>query len=393
MKMPDCIEAYRITFLAGLVLIISGCDSVDIGSGSGGGCASTFNPSNSFTEQFETFTIQKNADNPANAKLEQTLFRQFFRAAYPQKDGKDSAEKKLYDFMASETQSFTGFEDLNESDPPDEYDSVRNGFDLLEAMIINAGSDEPLQVARDAMASCARDTQMAFEEGGETKAGSIAVRDITVTEKPENEGDDPVEWPLGVNYAHSPEPLKDPTPFGPNVRRILFTPESFIFTLYDFEKFTGIGAASDFKQPGKLIAGFNASLNETIGDETNEDSDNTPPDGEEECEPKAPSVIFESFPIANTQDDRLIERGETDRWSWSAGLNRQCEREPETILTPDGSSVDAQCIRTTIDYANQNEVTVELSSKTCPSISDPSKFSADKTFTYTPKTPDVPQTR
>jgi len=47
-------------------------------------------------------------------------------------------------------------------DKPIEYESVRNGFDLFEAMIIASDQFDSLQTARDAMASCARDTHDAL---------------------------------------------------------------------------------------------------------------------------------------------------------------------------------------------------------------------------------------
>jgi|GEM_PF-719302 len=378
MKMPDCFEAYRPLALIVATLILAGCDSgVSTGGGGGGGCASSFSQPSGFEQEFDTFTIGETTnENPVGADLDKTLFRQFFKAARPA----DSASKaqKLYEFMVSESDAFTDFNpdfvdepiQKDSDDKPIEYESVRNGFDLFEAMIIASDQFDSLQTARDAMASCARDTHDALPDG-DPEPGSIAVSNITVTE---TEKDDPESWSFQVNYANNPEPLDFATPFGPNIGRVLFTPDSFVRTLYDYEAFIGSGAASDFKQPAVLVAGFNASLNETLDSE-----------GDDE-ETEKPSVVFESFPLEETEDDRGQERGETDRWSWSS-------EEGTLAFTEAKDDVPDRCIRVTVDYAGQDRLNVQFSKDRCPLITGTEDFNEDRDLSYTPNNPNIAQTR
>ncbi|WP_143421369.1 hypothetical protein [Halovibrio salipaludis] len=316
--------------------------------------------------QYGSLTIDGDQNtNPAGADIEKTLFRQFARIAEPA-DGTENQNraKEAYGFFKKETEKFIGFEENNLPN----YNKVKNGFDLLEAMIAS-GNVAPLQTARDAMANCVR----------EDAPGSIRVNTlkVTETEPPEDERE---TWELGVNYAHNPEPLTDPTPFGPNVARVAFTPESFVFTLYPNQAFEGIGPSSGFKQPSKLIAGFNADFEETVNDEESSgDSEN----GENEGDPD--SVIFESF-LDNTQDDRGDDRSQTDRWSWSS-------QEGTEVF----SDTTIRCVRITAYYGEVNandQVEVELDSETCPGISSAATLDdPEDTFSYKSADPGVDQAR
>ncbi|TDT44120.1 hypothetical protein DES49_0219 [Halospina denitrificans] len=376
MKMPDCFEAYRILPLLAAVLLVAGCDSGVSTGGSNNSCTSGFSQPSGFEQEFNTFTIgEDTTQNPVGATLDKTMFRQFFLASRPADDEPNDDARNLYEFMVSETDAFADLDeafvdkpiDKDDDGQPTEYQSVRNGFDLFEAMIIASEQFESLQTARDAMASCARDTQQAFAEDEDALPGSIVVRNIRVKQ----EGEEPDEWGFQVNYAHNPEPLDFATPFGANVGRVLFTPDSFVRTLYDYEDFTGSGAASGFKQPAVLVAGFNASLNDN---DKNKDR---------------ASIVFESFPLDDTQDDRGQERGETDRWSWSL------EEGTDQFVVNEGDEPD-RCIRVTIDYSDETSserINVQFSKETCPRITETEEFKKNREFSYTPENPDVSQTR
>jgi len=369
MKTRLCFRAYAASLAVLLSAGLTGCE-LDTGSSGGGpgSCTDGFTFEDPSQVQYGSLTIDKDQNtNPAGANLEKTLFRQFARIAEPA-DGTENQNQatEAYNFFKKETEKFIGF---NKDNLPD-YNQVRNGFDLLEAMIAS-GNVAPLQTARDAMANCVR----------EDAPGSIRVNTLKVTETevPEDERE---TWELGVNYAHNPEPLTDPTPFGPNVARVAFTPESFVFTLYPNQAFQGIGPSSGFKQPSKLIAGFNADFEETVNEE--ESSGDSGNDGGD-----PDSVIFESF-LENTQDDRGDDRSQTDRWSWSS-------EEGTTDFSGYDSGIDrAKCVRVTADYSDstsQDRITVELASEACPSISDPTDFNAEKSFTYKSADPTVEQVR
>lgn len=356
---------FRLFAVAGAA-VMAGCDLDDSATTEGLSSCTDGAPRSAEVE-YDTFEISGEAsENPENASLERTLFRNFERITAPadSTDNADAADE-AYRFFAEQTESFAGF---NADDLPG-YQSVRNGFDLLEAMIAS-GNIGALQEARDAMANCVR----------EDAPGSLRVDPVQVTEKAEDENDDPDTWTLGVNYAHNPEPLTDPTPFGPNIARVAFTPDSFVFTLYPNDSFEGIGPSSGFKQPSKLIAGFNAAFEASLEDEGSEE--------QQTDDETRPSVIFESF-VANTQDDRGDERGETDRWSWSS--------EDAVDTFEDVSDVEeARCVRITADYSDEasgERILVELASETCPSISSPEDFEADDSFRYTSNDPDRAQTR
>ena len=390
MKMPDCIEAYRILALLAAGALVAGCGSGDISSdGGGGGCASTFSVPDTFEQKFENFTIKDlkedpTYNNPAQANIEKTLFRQFLKAVKPA-SGQASDADDIYAFMSQEIDSVAHFGDTNNLPA---YNSVRNDFDLIEAMVTASGQFEPLQLARDAMASCARDTQQALDKGEDGSPGSVRISDITVTEKSESDSDEGDSWSYFVNYAHNAKPLDDTTPFGPNIARLIFGPNAIIFTLYELEAFTGNSPASGFKQPGKLIAGFNATVDETLESEDPEESSEDSTDGDS---PSQPSIFFESFPLKDTQDDRGQERGKTDRWEWSFSEGAQNFK-----VDKNGKSVSASCIRVTRDYASdstQNQVKVEMSAETCPRLNEVSKFQADRDFNYTPANPNTSQTR
>ncbi|MEQ6885685.1 hypothetical protein [Salicola sp. Rm-C-2C1-2] len=365
MKTRLCFRAYP-AFLA--TLLASGLTGCELDSGSSGGgpgsCTDGFTFEDPSEEQYSSLTIDRDqATNPAQADLEKTLFRQFTQITKPAGTtaNKESATQ-AYDFFSRKTEGFIGF---NQSELP-EYNSVRNGFDLLEAMIAS-GDVAPLQTARDAMVNCVR----------EDAPGSIRVNTLKVTETEPSQKDRDT-WELGVNYAHNPEPLTDPTPFGPNVARVAFTPESFVFTLYPNEAFEGVGPSSGFKQPSKLIAGFNADFEETINEQESD---------EEESEAgNAASVIFESF-LDNTQDDRRKDRSKTDRWSWSS-------EQATDVFT---GVANARCVRITAYYGRDNaddQVKVELDSKTCPGISSASDLeNPDHTFSYSSAKTSIPQVR
>lgn len=383
MKIPDCFEAYRILALLAAGLLLVGCDSgVSSGGGGARGCAQDLPEPTNFEESFDTFTISGNPqESPAGADLEKTLFRQFFKAVKPASGESQNAED-IYAFMSEETDSIAHFGDINNLP---NYNSVRNDFDLIEAMISASGQFEQLQLARDAMASCARDTQQALSEGKDGLPGSARINKITVTEKAENDSQAET-WSYFVNYAHNASPLDDTTPFGPNIARLVTGPTAVMFSLYELEEFTGNSAASGFKQPGKLIVGFNATVEETVSDNGTEEGST---DGQQNNQP---SIFFESFPLKNTQDARGKERGETDRWEWSFSEGT----EKFMVTNDEGDSVPARCVRVTRDYAgdsSQNQVKVELSAETCPKISEASEFQKDDEFSYTAANPSVSQTR
>ena len=365
MKTRLCFRAYTVSLAVVLSAGLTGCD-LDSSSSEGGpgSCTDGFTFEDPSQVQYGSLTIDRDQNtNPAGANLEKTLFRQFARIAEPA-DGTEENQNQAteaYDFFKKETEKFIGF---NKDNLPD-YNQVRNGFDLLEAMIAS-GNVAPLQTARDAMANCVR----------EDAPGSIRVNTlkVTETEPPEDKRD---TWELGVNYAHNPEPLTDPTPFGPNIARVAFTPESFVFTLYPNEAFEGIGPSSGFKQPSKLIAGFNADFEETVNEEESSgDSGNGEGD--------ADSVIFESF-LDNTQDDRGEDRSQTDRWSWSSEEGTQA------------FDITARCIRITAFYARDgedNQIRVEADPETCPGISSASTLEdPEESFSYESADPDVEQVR
>ena len=388
MKMPDCFDAYRILALLAAGLLVAGCDSgVSTGSGGSDGCTSGLTKPSNFEEQFNDFTIGENlSENPVGADLEKTLFRQFFKATEPVQ-GKSPQADKLYAFMGDETDTVA---DFNDPDSLPDYTSVRNGFDLFEAMA-TSNQFESLKLARQAMASCARDAQQALKDGKDPVAGNIGISTITVTEKPDDEVLE--TWSFSVDYFHNPEPFIGTTPFDSNITRVLITrPDlQFIFSSYDFEQFIGDGAASGFKQPTKLVAGFNATLEQTLDSNApEEDGGNDQTDGTA----NGASIVFESYPFKNTQDDRENERGETDRWEWSfsEGTDQFMVENDET-----GEDVPASCVRVTKDYSSdssENQVTVELSAETCPRFNEASaEFQRDGGFSYTPKSPDVSQTR
>ncbi|WP_077529888.1 hypothetical protein [Vreelandella utahensis] len=368
MKTRLCSRAYAAPLAVLLTLGLTGCDLDSSSSGGGpGSCTDGFTFEDPSEVQYGSLTIDRDQNtNPAGADLEKTLFRKFARIAKPAVDTKNKTKnetkaKNAYDFFKKETEKFIGF---NKDNLPD-YHQVKNGFDLLEAMIAS-GNVAPLQTARDAMANCVR----------EEAPGSIRVNTLNVTETEPPE-EDRETWELGVNYAHNPEPLTDPTPFGPNVARVAFTPESFVFTLYPSEAFEGIGPSSGFKQPRKLIAGFNADFEETVNEEESSgDSEN------DEGDPD--SVIFESF-LDNTQDDRGEDRSQTDRWSWSS------EEGTEAF------GITARCIRITAFYAkdgDDNQISVEADSQTCPGISSASTLEdPEKSFSYKSADPAVEQVR
>ncbi|MGM0449687.1 MAG: hypothetical protein ACQERE_02585 [Pseudomonadota bacterium] len=354
-------------FAVALIPVLAGCDLEDSTSTEGLSTCTDGTPRSAEVE-YSSFTITNDqANNPENASLERTLFRKFARIAEPGDDTSNpDAADDAYQFFRDQTADFAGFN----ADGAPEYESVRNGFDLLEAMIAS-GNIGALQEARDAMANCVR----------EDAPGSLQVDPVKVTEKAEEEGEDPETWTLGVNYAHNPEPLTDPTPFGPNIARVAFTPDSFVFTLYPNQAFEGISSSSGFKQPSKLIAGFNAAFEDSI-----EESDSDSQDTEDESRA---SVIFESF-LENTQDDRGDDRSETDRWAWSF--------EEGTPAFSDNSDVEnAKCVRITADYSGdvsrEDQILVELASETCPSISSPADFEADDSLTYSSAAPDTTQAR
>ena len=358
MKMRVC---FRLLALA-LAPLLAGCDLDDSTSTEGLSTCTDGRPRNAQVE-YNSFTINRDqATNPASAKLDRTLFRQFAKMAEPA-SGASNAATEAYRFFRNQTADFTGFK----ADELPDYSSVRNGFDLLEAMIAS-GTVNALQEARDAMANCVR----------EDAPGSLRVDPVQVTETAE-EGQEPITWTLGVNYAHNPEPLTDPTPFGPNISRVAFTPDSFVFTLYPNQAFEGIGPASGFKQPSKLIAGFNAAFEDSIEDNGSDRQDT-------ENESNA-SVIFESF-LDNTRDDRGDSRSQTDRWAWSF-------EQGTDVFSQETSVSNARCVRITADYSDnppEDPILVELSSETCPGISSPADFNADDAFTYSSKAPGTPQT-
>lgn len=363
MKTRVCFRLFAVV----LVPLMAGCDLDDSTSTEGLSTCTDGRPRSAEVE-YSSFTITGDqADNPENASLERTLFRKFAKIAEPSETtSNDEAANTAYTFFSEQTADFTGFS----ADGLPNYSSVRNGFDLLEAMIAS-GNINALQEARDAMANCVR----------EDAPGSLRVDPVQATEKADEEEDDPVTWTLGVNYAHNPEPLTDPTPFGPNISRVAFTPDSFVFTLYPNQAFEGIGPSSGFKQPSKLIAGFNAAFEDSIeGDDS---------DGQDAEDQSNASVIFESF-LENTQDDRGETRSQTDRWAWSF------EEGTEVFLDSRGVE-NARCVRITADYSDdvapEDQILVELSPETCPSISSPADFKADDSFTYSSAEPDTVQTR
>lgn len=357
MKTRVCIRLFALA----LVPVLAGCDLEDESSTEGLSTCTDGQPRSAQVE-YSSFTITDDqASNPANANLDRTLFRQFAQITKPASNTSNSkAADEAYAFFKQETEKFTGFKS---SEVPN-YSSVRNGFDLLEAMIAS-GNIGALQEARDAMANCVR----------EDAPGSLRVDPVQVTE---TEGDDPASWTLGVNYAHNPEPLTNPTPFGPNISRVAFTPDSFVFTLYPNQAFEGIGPASGFKQPSKLIAGFNAAFEESLKDNDSNEQDTK--------DKTNASVIFESF-LDNTQDDRGDVRSQTDRWSWSFEQGTGAFKGIE----------NARCVRITADYsgdvAPEDQIRVELSSETCPGISSPADFKADDSFTYSSAASGTAQTR
>lgn len=355
---------FRLFSLA-LIPLLAGCNLEDSTSTEGLSTCTDGTPRSAEVEYSSFAITDDQADNPENASLERTLFRKFARIAEPASGASDAAND-AYRFFRDQTADFAGF---NADELPD-YGSVRNGFDLLEAMIAS-GNIGALQEARDAMANCVR----------EDAPGSLRVDPVQVTEKAEEEGEDPETWTLGVNYAHNPEPLTNPTPFGPNIARVAFTPDSFVFTLYPNQAFEGISSSSGFKQPSKLIAGFNAAFEDSIEEN---DSDSQDTDDESRA-----SVIFESF-LENTQDDRGDKRGQTDRWAWSF-------EEGTDAFSGNSDVKNAQCVRITADYSGdvsrEDQILVELASDTCPSISSPADFEADDSFTYSSAAPDTRQVR
>ena len=364
MKTRLCSRAYAAPLAVLLTLGLTGCDLDSSSSGGGpGSCTDGFTFEDPSQVQYGSLTIDGDpSTNPEQADLEKTLFRKFTSIAEPAGETQNQdAATEAYEFFKTETEKFIGF---NKDNLPD-YHQVKNGFDLLEAMIAS-GNVAPLQTARDAMANCVR----------EDAPGSIRVNTlrVTETEPPEDERE---SWELGVNYAHNPEPLTDPTPFGPNVARVAFTPESFVFTLYPSQAFKGIGPSSGFKQPRKLIAGFNADFEETVNEE-----ESSGDSGTDEGDPD--SVIFESF-LDNTQDDRGEDRSQTDRWSWSSEEGTQA------------FDITARCIRITAFYARDgedNQIRVEADPETCPGISSASTLEdPEESFSYESAAPDVEQVR
>ncbi|XOZ32643.1 hypothetical protein ACMDCT_10525 [Halomonadaceae bacterium KBTZ08] len=381
MKTRLSLRAYHAPLAIVLTLPLAGCNlDNSTMDGAPGSCAESFNVEDPSQVEYSSLTIDGDPQsNPEQANLDRTLFRPFARIAKPAQTA-DQKAADAYAFFGQQTEAFIGFDKANLPG----YDKVRNGFDLLEAMAAS-GNVAPLQTAREAMANCVR----------EDAPGSLIINSLKVTEQAaasEGDDDERESWELGVNYAHNPEPLSAPTPFGPNIARVAFTPESFVFTLYPNQAFEGIGPASGFKQPTKLIAGFNADFEETLNEEENSgdssDSGDSGDSNEEGDNGSPDSVIFESF-LANTQDDRGEERGQTDRWSWSS--------EEGTDAFNSVSGIDtAQCVRITADYAGDvtgDRITVELDTEPCPRINDPSDFEAETSFTYQSASPDTQQER
>ncbi|MFO7787708.1 MAG: hypothetical protein R6W87_08065 [Halospina sp.] len=365
MKTRLCFRAYTVPLAIFLSVGLAGCE-LDSSSSEGGpgSCTDGFTFEDPSEVQYGSLTIDGDQNtNPAGADLEKTLFRNFVQITEPQSPGQNERNQKAYRFFSEKTAKFIGFD--TDSEGRAQYNKVLNGFDLLEAMIAS-GNVAPLQTARDAMANCVR----------EDAPGSIRVNTlrVTETEPPEDERE---SWELGVNYAHNPEPLTDPTPFGPNVARVAFTPESFVFTLYPNQAFEGIGPSSGFKQPSKLIAGFNADFEETVNEE-----ESSGDSGTDEGDPD--SVIFESF-LDNTQDDRGEDRSQTDRWSWSSEEGTQA------------FGITARCIRITAFYARDgedNQIRVEADPETCPGISSASTLdNPEESFSYESANQDVEQIR
>ena len=396
MKIMNRFKRYRGLAVIATVLIIMGCSSSDdFGEDEdSGSCTDAFKPSNALNKTFPTFRLEQDATNPAGGQLDRALFRPFLKAAVPAQDAPDRA-RELYRFIVSETDAFAEFNDGFAAEPlviPEGGDmagftSVRNRFDLLEAMIVSASdASNPLQNARDAMASCSRNTRDALEADEEgIQGGRIQVNSITVEETGPGD-DEPITWRMAVTYNHNPNPFNNF--LGPNIARLITTPSVAVFSLYDFDKFMGAGATSGFKQPDALTAIMNSDgLSTGLDDsELSTDLDDS----------KTPSILFESFPNPDATDNNGKARGSTDRWEWSL--------EDGTDEFRFSGGGNASCIRAEVDYsAAENQVSVALSANPCPSISEREGDSEDEdaentfepveTLTYTSANPDTPQTR
>lgn len=376
MKTRLCFRAYAASLAVLLSAGLTGCE-LDTGSSGGGpgSCTDGFTFEDPSQVQYGSLTIDGDQNtNPEQATLNRTILHQFSRIAYPEnfENGNDKGTA-AYKFFSKKTENAIGFNRSQLEDDEGRYDRVRNRLDLLEALVVS-GNVAPLQTARNAMANCVR----------EDAPGSLRINSLKVRE-PAGEGDsEDTVWDLGINYAHNPSPLESPVTAGPNIARVVFTQESFAFTLYPNDTFSGIGPSSGFKQPSKLIAGFNAEFGETV-----EDADS---DGQQESQNEnTPSILFESY-LAGTRDDQGRDRGETDRWSWSAP-----SQENATGAFSDHTSVkEAQCVKITADYsddADSSRIKVGVGPDPCPTINSPVSFDPADTFSYIPNNINIRQRR